>query len=154
MKEEPDQPSLRLQIILGVGGTIISLGGILSIAFIAMSVIHLGAGEMSMLAGIRILSVFWYVITVLPFAVLGEYWHSQWKKKSFRPKNVAFTSAFVAAILGSTDLLSYIFELLLPPLEAPVQITVFVLSGGLALVISSAIARTRRIRERLNNMYN
>lgn len=154
MEDDLKEPSLRIQIILGVGASIIGIGGGLLTLFIATSLFGLGRGATSLLGGFRVLVVLGYAIMVIPFAVLGEYWWSSWRGKTFEPKHIISTSLLLGAVLMLMASLSYIFEMLLPKLDVSAQAPVIGVSIALAIVISTLIARTSRTRERLKNMYN
>jgi hypothetical protein len=154
MEDDLEEPSLQTQIILSVGGSIIGIGGAVLTFFIATNLLGLGRGTQSLLGGFRILVVLGYAIMVVPFAVLGEYWWSSWRRKPFKPKHIIPTSILLGAVLMLMAFLSYIFELLLPNLEVSAQAPVLGMSIALAILISTLIAKTSRVRERLKRMYD
>jgi uncharacterized membrane protein YfcA len=154
MEENFEESSLRLQIILGVGGSIIGIAGGLTIIFVATNLLGFRPGAISLLSGVRVLMILMYAITIIPFATLGEYWWSQMKKRSFKPKNMVYTSLFLGACLAFMALLSFIFELLLPGIDTSTQALVLAISGALAILIPALIARTPKVRKRLIKLYS
>ena len=123
-------------------------------AFVVTSVLGFKLQELSLFQSVRMLLAVGYFIMVLPSAILGEYWWSQWRKKPFKPRHFAFTAALLGSTLGSIGLLTYVFELLLPNLEISAQAPVLAVCSALVIVISALIARTPRVRERLNEIYS
>jgi len=146
------EPSLRLQMILGVGLPVIAIGG----GVLAMQIAELCGfqiGEISLLATFRVLMVFAYPIIAGPSAVLGEYWWSQSRKKPFTPRHIAPTMILLGVVLVFTAFLSFVLETLSPRLDFSAQVQVLGVSIALAVLIPLLIARTQGARERLRNMY-
>jgi hypothetical protein len=141
LEEDIEESPIRLQLFLTAGIIIIGSVGVGLAVCISMHVLRLDFA-MSLIAGFRVLLVLGFSIIFLPMAVFGEFWYSKWKKRSFRPRNVALLCIPFGECLLVMIIVATFFEMLFPRLELVDQAPILGISVGAGLI---AIALTSRI---------
>jgi hypothetical protein len=126
-------------------GLILMLGIWLAI-FIVDHFLSLRPDAISLIVRFRTIMGLAFFTMLLPSAFFTEFWYSQWKKRTFRIRNVAMLSIGISWGILLAVVISSFFEIFFPGLELASQGLILDISIGIAvLTVVVATIKNRRI---------
>ena len=115
--------------------------------------------ETHLLASIRTILTFEFLIAIFPVSTVIEVLYVKWKGRPIRLSNILILRAIFFEFLGVMFILSWIFDMMLPGLyftnEPILGLTGLILSLmiGLPILVTVPTSRIRRVREYVNRSF-
>jgi len=144
---EEEKLMVREGIIVVIGAFIIVIADFYLLEHVLARVLNLKQVNSTLFAGIRTLSVVFYVIGFFPGAILCELADSRSKKRSFTPQNILILMVIFGEFILITITLLTLFDVFFQGTSFLIQVPLVAVSISISLLVLAATSKIERIND-------